>query len=74
MQIPDDEGVSMQLLLGYIGLLNAVFLAPILIVLVSYDMNASPCLALLPLLITIRYTTAGLQGFLNLYMVICSLV
>ncbi|KAJ1424877.1 hypothetical protein B484DRAFT_432237, partial [Ochromonadaceae sp. CCMP2298] len=27
-QIPDDEGISMQLLLGYVGLLNALFFLP----------------------------------------------
>lgn len=33
-QIRDDESVSMQLLLGYIGLFNAVLLSPVLIALV----------------------------------------
>lgn len=32
-KIPDDEGISMQLLLGYIGLINAITLSPVLIVL-----------------------------------------
>jgi hypothetical protein len=36
VQITDDESVSMQLLLGYIGLLNAVVLAPVLPILVSH--------------------------------------
>lgn len=36
-QITDDESVSMQLLLGYIGLLNMVILAPVIPILVSYS-------------------------------------
>mmetsp|Transcript_10847 Transcript_10847/g.24034 ORF Transcript_10847/g.24034 Transcript_10847/m.24034 type:complete len:377 (-) Transcript_10847:307-1437(-) len=32
-QIPDDEGISMQLLLGYVGLLNALFFLPVLLAL-----------------------------------------
>lgn len=35
VQIPDDNGISMQLLLGYVGLINVIFLAPVLICLVS---------------------------------------
>lgn len=33
--IPNDEGISMQLLLGYIGVFNAILLSPILLALVS---------------------------------------
>jgi hypothetical protein len=32
--VPDDEGVSMQLLLGYMGLANALAVGPVLIFMV----------------------------------------
>jgi hypothetical protein len=35
LQIPDDDGISMQLLLGYVGLINVVVLSPLLVILVS---------------------------------------
>eukprot|EP01032_Pedospumella_encystans_P012804 gene12804-14785_t len=38
-KIPDDEGISMQLLLGYIGLLNAVVLAPVLPILYVLNLD-----------------------------------
>ncbi len=41
LQIRDDESVSMQLLLGYIGLFNAVLLSPVLVALVR--LNALLC-------------------------------
>ena len=34
-QVPDDNGVSMQLLLGCIGAVNAVVLSPVLLFMVS---------------------------------------
>lgn len=34
-QIPTDDGISMQLLLGYIGLFNALMLSPVLIVMIA---------------------------------------
>jgi hypothetical protein len=43
-QITDDESVSMQLLLGYIGLLNAVCVAPAIPILVSNWVNIMGCL------------------------------
>jgi solute carrier family 35 protein F5 len=35
MKVPDDNGISMQLLLGYIGLVNGVLLAPVTLILVG---------------------------------------
>lgn len=34
-QVPDDNGVSMQLLLGCIGAVNAVVLSPVLLIMVT---------------------------------------
>ena len=34
MKVPDDESISMQLLLGYIGLINAILTLPALIIMV----------------------------------------
>ena len=37
--IPDDEGISMQLLLGYIGAINAVMAFPVLLAMVNSTPN-----------------------------------
>lgn len=37
--IPDDEGISMQLLLGYIGLINAVVAFPVLMTMVRMTLS-----------------------------------
>jgi solute carrier family 35, member F5 len=39
--IPDDEGISMQLLLGYIGIINAVIAAPVLIVMLLLNLEST---------------------------------
>jgi drug/metabolite transporter (DMT)-like permease len=38
-QIPDDDGIPMQLMLGYVGLINIVCLAPVLILLVCIKLQ-----------------------------------
>ncbi len=40
-KVPDDSQVSMQLLLGYIGLINAVILTPALVIMVRESLTTS---------------------------------
>eukprot|EP01038_Epipyxis_sp_PR26KG_P008033 gene8033-10886_t len=52
--IPNDEDVSMQLLLGYIGLLNLVFLSPVVLVLYLLGMD------------NLKHLTGSIVGFISL--------